>query len=179
MRIVRRPDDAVGADQRRLRGEREHRLVGVEADPALPLHVLRRQHREVFGTSHWNLLAVVVEPLEPRHEPAAVGLEEDELGVGEPLAHAARGEVRDRAHHVDRVGDRLGEQHEAAVERAAVAAPRRHRVAADRIVLVAARRASRGRLRRSPTHAPGRSGARNGCSAIGRPVSAAACQIGS
>ena len=32
-------------------------------------------------------LGVVIEPLQPRYEPAAVGLEEDELEAGEALAH--------------------------------------------------------------------------------------------
>ncbi len=94
-----------------------------------------------------ELAAVVVEALEPRDDPSAVGLEEDELGVGEALAHAARGDPHDRVHHVDRVGERLAEEHPA-------------------------------REVQSLTR-PGRSGARNGCNAIGSPVSALACQIGS
>ena len=54
---------------------------------------------------------MVVEALEPRHDPPAVGLEEDELRAGEPLAHTARGQIRDAAHHVDRIRDRLREEH--------------------------------------------------------------------
>ena len=44
---------------------REHRLVGIEADPALATEVLRRQHRQI-GHLPLELLAVVVEALEPR-----------------------------------------------------------------------------------------------------------------
>ena len=66
----------VGPDQARPGREPEHRLVGVEADPALPAEVLRRKQLEVFGLP-LELLSVVVEALEPWHYPATVGLEED------------------------------------------------------------------------------------------------------
>ena len=46
-----------------------------------------------------------------RLHPSAVGLEEHQLQLGEALADAAREQERHRGHHVDRIGDRLGEQH--------------------------------------------------------------------
>src|SRR4051812_4288117 len=42
--IIRRPDDAVSADEGRTSGERKRGLVGVESDPALAAEVLRRCH---------------------------------------------------------------------------------------------------------------------------------------
>ena len=89
VRIVRRPHDAVGAAERRVGGERQHRLVGVEADPALPAEVLRRRQLQARDVPR-ELDRMVVEAFQPRHQPTAVRLEEEELGVGEPLGDAAR-----------------------------------------------------------------------------------------
>ena len=54
-------------------------------------------------------LGVVVEPFEPRHDPAAVGLEEDQPQLGVALAHAAGEQERHRAHHVEGIRQRLAE----------------------------------------------------------------------
>src|SRR5579875_2387051 len=114
VRVVAGPDDAIGTDEGRLGGGLQHGLVRVEADPALPTEVLRGEQRQVRHLP-LELAAVMVEALEPRHEPAAIGLQEDELGPGEPLAHPACQQVGDAAHDVDRVGEGLGEQRRRAV----------------------------------------------------------------
>src|SRR2546427_591256 len=88
VRVVARPDDPVGADQRALGGELQRALVGVERDPALALEVLRRLHRELRYFPAEDLV-VVIEPLEDRHDPAAVRLQEDAAQARESLEHAA------------------------------------------------------------------------------------------
>ena len=56
-------------------------------------------------------LSVMIEPFEPRDDPSAVRLEEDDAQIGKAFADAARQEERHRVHHVERVRDGLREVH--------------------------------------------------------------------
>src|SRR6516165_4733535 len=50
---------------------------------------------------------MMIEPLQPGDQPAAVGLQEDELGLGKALAYPACEQERNAAHDIDGSGDAL------------------------------------------------------------------------
>src|SRR4029077_10643563 len=81
----------------------------IEADPALAPEVLRGRHRDRRNVAPEDLV-MMVEPLEPGHDPAAVGLEEEHLEPRMALEDSAADEVGERRHHVEGVRDRLREE---------------------------------------------------------------------
>src|SRR5215813_12628227 len=103
VRVIRRPQHAVGADEARDRGQRL--LVRVEGDPALPAEVVARIQLEAALVV--EDLAMVVHPLEPVRDPAPTRLEEEEPEAGEALAHAAHDEAAEGQHLVEGVADHL------------------------------------------------------------------------
>ena len=109
MRVVARPDDAIGADQRVLGGEAQRALVGVEGDPALALEVLGRLHLHLRHVPREDLV-MVIEALEPGNDPAAVRLEEDHLQARKALEGAAADQHGERGLHVEHVRQRLAEE---------------------------------------------------------------------
>src|SRR5262249_16642022 len=88
---------------------RQRRLVRIEADPALAPEVLRRRHRDRGDVAPEDLV-VMVEPLEPGHDPAAVGLEEEHLKAWMALEDPATDAEGERRRPVEGVRDGLREE---------------------------------------------------------------------
>ena len=102
MRVVRGPEDLVGAEV--LRGERQGDLVGIEADHALPREQLAGQRALVRAAEDPEL---VIEPLEHRHDPSTGALQEGHPQLRVPFADAAEHEEADGHLEVERVRQAL------------------------------------------------------------------------
>ncbi len=94
VREVRRPHEPVGAE---ALGERRDRLlVGVAADPAPLLEVVRRRVLERHPLADAGVAEHGVHAVEPVADPAAARLEHEDLQAREPVEHAVveqRGEL--------------------------------------------------------------------------------------
>ena len=105
VRIVRSPDDLVGAEV--LSREAERNLVGVEADDALAREHLARDCALVRAAEDLELM---VEPFEHRHDPTARSLQKRHAQLGVPLADATEDEKADRHLYIERVGQSLAQR---------------------------------------------------------------------
>ena len=95
-------DDVRGANLRHDRAE--HRLAGLEGNPALPLEVLRRRPADTGAHLAGELRVLdVVEPPEPVRQPPAPRLEDAHPQRGMSFEDASFDQGEQRHHHLDRV----------------------------------------------------------------------------
>jgi hypothetical protein len=94
---VRRPEEPVGSEALGHRGDRP--LVGIARDPDPLPEVVARLALERYAGADERVRVHRVDAIEPVADPAATGLEHDDLGPREPVEHAVVEQGRELVPH--------------------------------------------------------------------------------